>query len=74
MRSRNAVGCSAAWLVMWLCASQVAAESVKTGPYSRLEIFARALSHIDNSYVGQVDDDALIEGAIRGMLKVLDYD
>jgi carboxyl-terminal processing protease len=72
MRSRNAVGCSAAWLVMWLCASQVAAESVKTGPYSRLEIFARALSHIDNSYVGQVDDDALIEGAIRGMLKVLD--
>jgi carboxyl-terminal processing protease len=37
-----------------------------------LEIFARALSHIDNSYVGQVDDDALIEGAIRGMLKVLD--
>jgi carboxyl-terminal processing protease len=45
---------------------------VKTGPYSRLEIFARALSHIENSYVGDVNDDALIEGAIRGMLKVLD--
>jgi carboxyl-terminal processing protease len=72
MRSRFAVGASAAWLVMWLLQSRVAAESAKTGPYSRLEIFARALSHIDNSYVGEVNDDALIEGAIRGMLKVLD--
>lgn len=72
MRSTIAVGASAAWLVMWLSASSAAAESAKTGPYSRLEIFARALSHIDNSYVGEVDDDALIEGAIRGMLKVLD--
>lgn len=72
MRSRIAVGVSAAWLSMWLLLTSVAAESAKTGPYSRLEIFARALSHIDNSYVGEVDDDALIEGAIRGMLKVLD--
>lgn len=41
-------------------------------PYPRLETFARALAHIENSYVGEVNQDALIEGAIRGMLKVLD--
>jgi carboxyl-terminal processing protease len=40
--------------------------------YSRLEIFARALAHIEQSYVEAPPDDALIEGAIRGMLKVLD--
>jgi carboxyl-terminal processing protease len=48
------------------------AQSAKAPPYPRLEIFARALSHIENSYVGEVDQDAVIEGAIRGMLKVLD--
>lgn len=65
----------AACLCLWLYGSWTsvaAAESAKSGPYSRLEIFARALSHIENSYVGAVNDDALIEGAIRGMLKVLD--
>ena len=72
MRSRHALPALAAWLSTWFWVTAVAAESVKTGPYSRLEIFARALSHIENSYVGEVNDDALIEGAIRGMLKVLD--
>jgi carboxyl-terminal processing protease len=72
MRSRHALPALAAWLATWLWVSAAAAESAKTGPYSRLEIFARALSHIENSYVGEVNDDALIEGAIRGMLKVLD--
>jgi carboxyl-terminal processing protease len=37
-----------------------------------LETFARALAHVENSYVGEPDEDALLEGAIRGMLKVLD--
>jgi carboxyl-terminal processing protease len=55
---------------MWV--NSAAAESAKSSPYPRLEIFARALSHIENSYVGAVDDDAILEGAIRGMLKVLD--
>jgi carboxyl-terminal processing protease len=55
---------------MWV--NGAAAESAKSSPYPRLEIFARALSHIENSYVGAVDDDAILEGAIRGMLKVLD--
>jgi carboxyl-terminal processing protease len=41
-------------------------------PYKNLTIFARALAHIEASYVEQVDQDQLIYGAIRGMLKVLD--
>jgi carboxyl-terminal processing protease len=56
--------------VFWVGA--VSAETAKSPPYPRLEIFARALSHIENSYVGDVNQDAIIEGAIRGMLKVLD--
>jgi len=69
MRSRRV---AAACFLASFWGSAVAAESAKTPAYPRLEIFARALSHIENSYVGNVDQDAIIEGAIRGMLKVLD--
>ncbi|MBN1653703.1 MAG: S41 family peptidase [Deltaproteobacteria bacterium] len=41
-------------------------------PYHNLSIFARALAHIEASYVTEVDQDALIYGAIRGMLNQLD--
>jgi carboxyl-terminal processing protease len=42
------------------------------GRYTRLEIFARALAHIEQSYVEVPHEDVLVEGAIRGMLQVLD--
>lgn len=41
-------------------------------PFKNLTVFARALAHIEASYVEQIDQDQLIYGAIRGMLKVLD--
>lgn len=44
----------------------------QASPYRRLEVFARALSHLEASYIKDVDQDAVIYGAIRGMLKVLD--
>ena len=69
MRSRQVL---TACLLTSLWVGPVGAQSAKSPPYPRLEIFARALSHIENSYVGEVDQDAVIEGAIRGMLKVLD--
>lgn len=72
MRSRHALPTFGACLLTWFWVATAVAESAKSSPYSRLEIFARALSHIENSYVGEVNDDAIIEGAIRGMLKVLD--
>jgi carboxyl-terminal processing protease len=60
------------WVVIFLGFDSSAHAQASASPYPRLEVFARALSHIENSYVGQADPDALIEGAIRGMLKVLD--
>ena len=41
-------------------------------PYENLSTFARALAHIEMSYVGDVDQDKLIYGAIRGMVRTLD--
>jgi carboxyl-terminal processing protease len=55
-----------------VCVASVRAEAIETSPYRKLEGFARALAHIEQSYVGEVDGDQLIYGAIRGMLKVLD--
>jgi carboxyl-terminal processing protease len=48
------------------------ATSKTASPYHNLAIFARALAHIEASYVEEVNQDALIYGAIRGMLKELD--
>lgn len=41
-------------------------------PYRNLGIFARALAHIEMSWVEDSDQDELIYGAIRGMVKTLD--
>jgi carboxyl-terminal processing protease len=50
----------------------VAAGAADKSPYENLGIFARALSHIELSYVGEVDQKKLIYGAIRGMVRALD--
>ncbi|MCB9667591.1 MAG: S41 family peptidase [Myxococcales bacterium] len=41
-------------------------------PYHNLGILARALSHVELSYVDTPDQDRLIQGAIRGMIAELD--
>jgi carboxyl-terminal processing protease len=41
-------------------------------PYENLSTLARALAHIEMSYVSEVDQDRLIYGAIRGMVRTLD--
>ncbi|HEY6877830.1 MAG TPA: S41 family peptidase [Polyangiales bacterium] len=41
-------------------------------PYRNLSTFARALAHIELSYVAAVDQDKLMYGAIRGMVRTLD--
>ncbi len=41
-------------------------------PFENLGVFAHVLTHIENSYVEEVDQDALIQGAIRGMTETLD--
>lgn len=40
--------------------------------YRSLDIFAKVLAYVENSYVDEVDPRTLIEGAIRGMLDTLD--
>jgi len=60
-------------LVLVLAWPRIAhAEPAAASPYRRLEILARALAHVEQSYVAEADSDALIYGAIRGMLRVLD--
>jgi carboxyl-terminal processing protease len=40
--------------------------------YQQLELFARVLSYVENSYVEDVDRKKLVYGAIQGMLETLD--
>ncbi len=57
---------------MLLLAGGAAALPKKFSPYHKLNIFTRVLSYVENNYVDTVDHDALIYGAIRGMLSTLD--
>jgi carboxyl-terminal processing protease len=60
-----------------MCSAQVdAKETGLSGEgentYERLKVFSEILSLIESSYVEPVESKALIEGAIRGMVKALD--
>jgi carboxyl-terminal processing protease len=50
----------------------IAVGAADKSPYENLAIFARALSHIELSYVGEVEQKKLVYGAIRGMVRALD--
>ncbi len=52
--------------------SAAVAQRASESPFRNLGIFARALAHVETSYVEEVDQDALVYGAIRGMMSVLD--
>lgn len=41
-------------------------------PFENLSIFTRALAHLETAYVEEIDQDAVIQGAIRGMAASLD--
>src|SRR5689334_6855620 len=55
-----------------VCTQVANAIPERASPYRNLGVFARALAHIEMSYVEEVDQDALIYGAIRGMVETLD--
>lgn len=55
-----------------LLQSHASATPTTASPYANLAIFARALSQIEVSHVEPPDQDALIYGAIRGMVETLD--
>jgi len=48
------------------------ADVADPSPFSKLAVFARALSHIEAVHVESPDHDALLFGAIRGMVDTLD--
>ena len=47
-------------------------EEPKPDTYNKLKIFSEVLSLIESNYVESVESDAIINGAIRGMVKALD--
>jgi carboxyl-terminal processing protease len=55
-----------------LAASSALGAPSGASPYENLGTFARALAHIEMSYVSAVDQDKLLYGAIRGMVRTLD--
>jgi len=44
----------------------------RASPYRRLGVLSQVMAHIENSYVDPVDEDRLVDGAIRGMVGALD--
>ena len=44
----------------------------KSDTYNKLKVFSEILSLIEANYVESVESDAMVDGAIRGMMKALD--
>lgn len=61
--------CALALVTLGVAASGVWA---RRSPFQPLTVFARALAHIETSYVEPVSQDELVRGAVRGMLESLD--
>lgn len=59
-------------LAACIAAALAAATPRTASPYHKLSIFARVLTHIERSYVDKVDEDDIITGAIKGMVRTLD--
>src|SRR5512133_4097403 len=49
-----------------------AARRAGSEPYRPLDVFSDVLAHVENSYVEEVDEKALVYGAIDGMMARLD--
>jgi carboxyl-terminal processing protease len=59
-------------LVIGLSSSRARGEPRTHSPYHALTSFAKVLAHVRASYVDDVDETKLIQGAIRGMVRSLD--
>ncbi|MBI4511269.1 MAG: S41 family peptidase [Deltaproteobacteria bacterium] len=40
--------------------------------FQKLDVFARVLSHVESHYVDEVDEQKLVHGALKGMVRTLD--
>src|SRR5688572_14734903 len=40
--------------------------------FQKLDVFARVLSYVENNYVEDVDEQKLVYGAVKGMVRTLD--
>jgi len=70
---KHAVVVAVAVAILAACAGAIAAAvpSAKS-PYRKLALFAEVLSRIERDYIEPPDGDALIVGAIKGMVNALD--
>jgi len=73
------VGLSGRWLNMPVAEAAAEAAAERTDPpsqrysrYDKLSSFARSLAIVEREYVLPVDGEALVEGAMRGMVDSLD--
>lgn len=63
---------SVALVLAFAAVRSVSAEAEEVSPFRALGVFARALAHIETSYVDAVDQERLVRGALSGMMQSLD--
>lgn len=59
-------------LAIAIVAAMASQAPARRSPFKPLSVFARALTYIDLSYVEPVDQETLVQGAIRGLADSLD--
>ena len=64
-----AIGISAVLAVAFLCRD---AHALSDKGYKALHNFSKVLHYIEENYVSEVDEEALLQGAVQGMVSTLD--
>jgi carboxyl-terminal processing protease len=67
-----AAALSAAFVAGTMTPRAAHSDGPRASPYRRLGVVAQVLAHIENSYVDPLDEDRLVDGAVRGMVSTLD--
>ncbi len=66
------VGMFSGWLLRETADATESPQPLTPSPYAKLDTFAQVLSQIERSYVEEINQDLLIYGAVKGMVRNLD--
>jgi len=72
MLIKSRAGAFALGVGVALAVGAVAAPKRHVGKFEKLDVFARVLSYVESNYVEDVDEQKLVYGAVKGMMRTLD--
>lgn len=72
MLTRSHVGAMVLGAALTVAVGAVAGPRKPERKFEKLDVFARVLSYVESNYVEEIDEQKLVYGAVKGMMRTLD--